>query len=101
MADGAFSLLQDCTHPPCCPHLLEEFAGEHRNAAIFGAATVAGRSAPPAVVAVLATKVVLRAVSNQRDESEPKAAIAPPVADGASAAQPEMRVRVSERVWVK
>ena len=40
-ADRPFTLLQDCTEPPCCPGLLEEFASDHAEATVLAAATVA------------------------------------------------------------
>jgi len=47
---GAFTLLQDCTNPPCCAHLLEEFAQEHPAATVLGAGTrqaAAAADSPP------------------------------------------------------
>ena len=35
-ADVAFTLLQDCSYAPCCPHELAAFAEAHPRAAVFG-----------------------------------------------------------------
>ena len=45
-AGGAFTLLQDCTHPPCCPGMLDSFARDHSQAAVFGATPTADGSTP-------------------------------------------------------
>ena len=44
--DGAFTLLQDCTHPPCCPGLLGSFARDHSQATVFGVAAPTADGSP-------------------------------------------------------
>ena len=41
---AVFTLLQDCTHPPCCPALLDSFARDHSHATVFGVTPTADRS---------------------------------------------------------
>lgn len=44
---GTFSLLQDCTTPPCCPHKLSSFASAHPRATVLTDTGPAANSSTP------------------------------------------------------
>ena len=65
-SSGAFTLLQDCTEPPCCPHEMRTLAAENPHAALF-VAQDGGRTADAAAANVAESPLNLWSVESVRD----------------------------------
>ena len=65
-SSGAFTLLQDCTEPPCCPHEMRTLAAENPHAALF-VAQDGGRKAGAGAASVVEIPPNLWSVESVRD----------------------------------